>query len=287
MVISSQTAHKISAQENMSSYGDTKASGIDSAVAKRLSGMSERMKALQNSLETLIEKKYSPHPYSHGVTHENVKSVMSEFLTMSKAFPYIQAAAHYDIFEKFLSQKSQAFGKNIETTFAVASFLVWDEIGAHYKITSGGQNNLPNILRTSDFHANMLEDDLKVLFGESPNFGFSDQTISYLKALKAGLSSFDDITRIAYMVAFEMHAGVMIDRLWESLSALFPQHEKSSLLYFHVHVGGDDPAEAYHVEMTARMIESVVQEDQQNRFLELFEEAYKNNIQWTESTKNA
>lgn len=57
------------------------------------------------------------------------------------------------------------------------------------------------------------------------------------------------------MVAFETHAGQMIDALWKSISDLC-HLDRDSLSYFRTHVGGADPAEPYHIKMTAESIAS-------------------------------
>ncbi len=45
-------------------------------------------------------------------------------------------------------------------------------------------------------------------------------------------------------------------------------------------MGGDDPAEPYHVQMTSRMIAKVVSEAQIADFLKAFEAAYALNYSW-------
>jgi hypothetical protein len=59
--------------------------------------------------------------------------------------------------------------------------------------------------------------------------------------------------------------------------------EKRRLVYFATHVGGDDPAEQYHVEMTARMIREVVPHGDRERFLDAFRTAYARNVEWCAS----
>ncbi|MEH1883018.1 hypothetical protein, partial [Nostoc sp.] len=64
-----------------------------------------------------------------------------------------------------------------------------------------------------------------------------------------------------------------------SISAIFPL-QKDSLFYFRTHVGGTDPAEPYHIQMTSRMIEKIVSENQIGDFLKAFENAYALNYFW-------
>ena len=86
------------------------------------------------------------------------------------------------------------------------------------------------------------------------------------------------------MVAFENHAGIMIDSFWHSLSNLY-NINKDSLIYFKVHVGGSDPAEPYHIEMTERMVSKIVQDKKRNEFINEFINAYALNYNWCDSIK--
>ena len=81
------------------------------------------------------------------------------------------------------------------------------------------------------------------------------------------------------MVAFEKHANQMINSLWNSLASIHGL-EKNSLQYFETHVGGDDPAEAYHVRMTQRLVTSVVPKEEQDRFFSHFLDCYDLNYKW-------
>jgi hypothetical protein len=104
-------------------------------------------------------------------------------------------------------------------------------------------------------------------------------TAKYLVRLLDDLADLDPVKRCAAMVAFERHAGTMIEALWESLAKLFPV-SKDALVYFKVHVGGDDPAEPYHVAMTARMIERLVPAQRAEEFVQAFRDAYDLNYSW-------
>jgi hypothetical protein len=82
------------------------------------------------------------------------------------------------------------------------------------------------------------------------------------------------------MVAFEMHAGQMIETLWKAINAAYPEIKKESLDYFRTHVGGDDPQEEYHKLLTKRMTNSLIPVERQAEFLEHFRECYSMNFNW-------
>jgi hypothetical protein len=109
-------------------------------------------------------------------------------------------------------------------------------------------------------------------------------TRDYLTELYAGLSHSGSLERCATMVAFELHAQRMISGLWGALAAS-NQVQKDELSYFRIHVGGEDPAEPYHVALTCGMIERLVPAEQQARFLERFEARYAANVTWCRSIR--
>ena len=74
----------------------------------------------------------------------------------------------------------------------------------------------------------------------------------------------------------------MIDSLWNYVVQRTGIN-KDELKYFATHVGGDDPAEAYHVGMTTNMIANLVPTEDQERFVREFLNAYRINIEWCES----
>ncbi|MBP0026828.1 hypothetical protein [Roseofilum sp. Guam] len=76
----------------------------------------------------------------------------------------------------------------------------------------------------------------------------------------------------------------MINTLWSSIAKLC-SIEKDSLSYFQTHVGGDDPAEEYHVQMTRRMIEETILEHDAHRLVDYFKDAYALNFNWCEQIK--
>ena len=75
--------------------------------------------------------------------------------------------------------------------------------------------------------------------------------------------------------------------LWNSLSGIFTNIEKNDLKYFYGHVGGDDPAESYHVKMTEEMISILADtSEKQNTFIEHFKKMYTLHIKWCEDIVN-
>lgn len=233
-------------------------------------------------MNEIVSARFAPHPFSHGVTRENAKPLLAGFLAMSLAFPYLQAGAHHFLINDRIRRKSDV-DRPLETTAAVAAFLAWDEFGGHAKILAKGMPGLIDVLETKDFHANLLRGDIYALTGAMIAPDFSITTRAYLAALEDGLASIDPVDRIAHMVAFERHAGAMIEALWNSLRKIFPH--SGPLPYFETHVGGDDPAEAYHISMTALMIERGVDSSENDRLAQAFSEAYKLHVDWCAAIK--
>lgn len=123
-----------------------------------------------------------------------------------------------------------------------------------------------DILNTDvNFHANILKRDLHTIFGHSVIPKYGENTRLYLENLLENLSSPDAVERCATMVSFELHANQMIVSLWRTLTNTFPGFSKNDLRYFYMHVGGDDPAEKYHVEMTEKMISIIVDDEEKQK----------------------
>lgn len=61
---------------------------------------------------------------------------------------------------------------------------------------------------------------------------------------------------------------------------------KDNLIYFKVHVGGLDPAEPYHIEMTERMVSEIVDDAKIEEFVKEFIDAYALNYNWCEAIKS-
>jgi hypothetical protein len=241
--------------------------------------MSINIKYVDDQMECIISD-IGDHPFLNNVTKDNVENILGEYETMSQMFPYIQAKA---IGEAALNciKNHLTISSNVEKTSAVGAFLVSDEMGVYHIANTLGNEGLPTILNTSEnFHFNMLKDDVSNRLGFVIEPGYSHFTTKYMDNLLRLLSSSDDVKRVATMVAFEAHAENMIESLWDGLMKLYPELDKETLNYFRVHVGGDDPAEAYHVAMTNQLITEVVPFGEEKLFLDNFEEAYQVNYNW-------
>jgi hypothetical protein len=251
-------------------------------MSKHILGAVARLATITKVVQDLIDEEFTPHPFQDGVNRKNVRVLMANYLAMSQAFPYLQAGAQRTWILDAL-HKNEGVGEDREITAAVANFLTADETGVKYVLDKHGVEGLPKMLDTDQFfHSNLLKKDLLALFGEAVQPDFSGVTAKYLIRLLADLENLDPVKRCAAMVAFERHAGTMIENLWESLSKLFPV-SKDTLAYFRVHVGGDDPAEPYHVAMTARMIERLVPADRAEEFVQVFRDAYRLNFSWCQA----
>jgi hypothetical protein len=228
--------------------------------------------------QDVVSKAFPEHPFSSGIDAANFERVVANYLTMSLAFPFLQAGAQLRLLLHYVENEID-ITRDVEITAAVGAFLTWDEMGGHAVVQKHGNKGLPLILNTEQFHSNLLQKDIRALTGKSLAPAFDPVTKKYLRELEYGLSSIDPVTRVANMVAFETHAGRMISALWGSASLLFGAN-KEDLAYFRTHVGGDDPAEQYHIDMTSRMIEQIVHDEESERFLENFEDAYRMNLNW-------
>lgn len=220
----------------------------------------------------------SEHPFYSISKEADYREILANFLAMSQAFPYLQSGSHTDLAWSYI-KANQDIPREVELTSVVGTFLCWDEMGAFYKTLSNGINALPQILNTSHFHSNMLKKDCKRLLNEDLEPHFSAETRTYLLALYEGLSSADHVKRVAHMVAFETHAGIMILALWDALAKHF-NYPKEKLTYFNLHVGEYDPKEIYHVEMTNRLIEEVVSAENRPAFDEEYKKALMLNVNW-------
>jgi hypothetical protein len=234
---------------------------------------------IHKQISNILSEKFEVHPFSKGITLENLEMVLKNYLAMSQAFPYLQAGSQKElIFDSI--DKDIDVSEHLEITSVVGNFLCWDETGGHYVLFKHGITGLPIILDTKQyFHSNLLKKDIQVIFGKEVKPSYSKVTRDYLYDLYKGLSSLDAVIRCASMVAFETHAASMIDALWQSISEVCPL-EKDSLCYFKTHVGGSDPAEPYHVKMTSQMIEKIVSKNQISDFLGAFENAYALSYLW-------
>lgn len=236
---------------------------------------------LQMNIQEVIAKEFPQHPFTTIPTTANYETIMSNYLAMSQAFPYLQAGSESELFFHYMN-KNQDVPEQIEMTAVVGNFLCWDETGGLYLMLASGMKGLPRLLETRRFHCNLLKKDCAVIFDHKIEPDYSAVTKKYLLQLYKDLSEVSHIDRVACMVSFEMHANNMIDALWGSLASHF-NISKDKLSYFMTHVGGDDPAEAYHVEMTTKLIEKIVPVDQKQAFVEKVTAAYKRHYDWCQA----
>ncbi len=219
-----------------------------------------------------------PHPFAAEMSKDRVASLLPEYLAMSQAFPYLQAGSQKDLIFDAI-HRNRDLPRDVELTSVVANFICWDETGGHSRVLQGGNAALPSILNTENFHSKLFKRDAWRLLGRAVQPNYSATTSRYLRALYHGLSSRDPIMRCAYMVAFELHAAAMIQALWTTLVRTFDARS-NDLEYFQLHVGGEDPAEKYHGEMTSRLISELVPADCNSRFLDEFDRAYGLSLEW-------
>jgi hypothetical protein len=158
--------------------------------------------------------------------------------------------------------------------------LTSDETSVNPTLITSGLAGLPQILNTrQNFHSALLREGIRAILGRSLKSSFSPVTREYLMRLYGGLASLSTVKRVAYLVSFEAHAERMINALWERIVETFPV-EKDKPVYFRIHVGGDDPAEAYHVAMTGSMITRTIRQDQIGQFRADLLEANRINVDW-------
>src|SRR5262245_53111200 len=104
----------------------------------------------------MLAQAFGPHPFVATLTMAQLEAMLPDYLAMSQAFPYLQAAAQRDgIFETIANNGdvTDAF----ELTSVVGNFLCWDETGGHGVILEEGNSGLPRILATKkQFHSNLL-----------------------------------------------------------------------------------------------------------------------------------
>jgi len=222
------------------------------------------------------------HPFNQIESKEQIITLLPHFLGLSLAFPYIQAGSQLSLVLESINA-NQDISHHAEITSVVGNFLCWDETGGHYIIERYGKGGLPKILETKKyFHSNLLRRDIKILTGNEIIPDFSDPTKSYLLLLIKGLSNKDPIIRCAYMVAFEIHASTIIESLWVAIKKFF-FNDTNELIYFKSHVGDDDPAEAYHVDMVHKMLELIICKKEALRFQEQAISALTESLCWSSS----
>ena len=232
-------------------------------------------------LKRIVEKEdYEIHPFTTDIKKDNLEQVLRSYFAMSQAFPYLQAGAYKDLILRCIHNNT-GVPENVETSFVVGAFLSFDETGGNYLLRIKGFQALPEILETKvHFHASLLKKDIKSLVGRELSPDYSTPTREYLLSLLKELGSPDPTIRCAAMVAFEMHAGQMIEALWNKLQKIHPEKDKESLEYCRVHVGGDDPQEEYHKMLTQKMVSRLVAPQEREKFLRSFCENYSLNFNW-------
>ncbi|WP_338696250.1 MULTISPECIES: hypothetical protein [Bradyrhizobium] len=211
---------------------------------------------------------FGPHPFAAAMSKDQIVSLIPEYLAMSQAFPYLRAGSQKDLVFAAM-HTNRDLPRHVELTSVVANFICWDETGGHSRVLRAGNAALPDILATEQFHSNLFRKDASRLLGGAVKPNYSPTTKRYLHSLYAGLSSKDPVVRCAYMVAFELHAAEMIQSLSATVVETFDV-EADDLEYFRVHVGGEDPAEKYHEEMTSRLVGEIVPADSSSRFFDEF-----------------
>jgi hypothetical protein len=239
--------------------------------------------ALIAELNRRIGEDFAEHPFRRGVTRDNFAAVIAEYLAMSVAFPFIQAGAMHATYQAALRESGDT-DQNAEITGAVGAYLVWDEVGGHKLTLERGNQGLLRLPATRrNFHAHWLRRDIRTLLGRdvAPHRGAA--TVRYLDDLLHGLSDPRGNRNVAYMIGFECHAQAMIAALWEAVCAAFDLPQDERLVYFWGHVGGAEPAEAVHVEMTRMMVAELVPPERGEEFIALCLEAYARNFRWCEA----
>src|SRR4051795_12348058 len=239
--------------------------------------------AIIEELSRGIGERFLDHPFRSGVNKDNFATVIAEYLAMSIAFPFIQAGAIHETYKAALRAGGDT-DKNAEITGAVGAYLVWDEVGGHKLTLERGNQGLLQLPATHrNYHAHWLRKDIHTLLDRDVQPHRSAATIRYLDELLGGLSDARRNRNVAYMIGFECHAQAMIGALWDAACSSFDLPHNERLVYFWDHVGGDEPAEGFHVEMTRMMVAELVPPDRREEFIELCLEGYALNFHWCEA----
>jgi hypothetical protein len=239
--------------------------------------------AIIEELSQQIGERFPDHPFRNGVNKDNFEAVIADYLAMSIAFPFIQAGAIHETYKAALRAGGDT-DKNAEITGAIGAYLVWDEVGG-YKLTveEGNIGLLQLPVTHRNFHAHWLRRDIRTILGKDVLPHRSAATTRYLDELLGGLSEARRNRNVAYMIGFECHAQTMISALWDAICVSFDLPHDERLVYFWGHVGGDEPAEGVHVEMTRMMVAELVPPNKREEFIELCLEGYALNFHWCEA----
>ena len=246
-------------------------------------GSGQASAAIIEELNRRIGERFLDHPFRNGVNKDNFETVIAEYLAMSIAFPFIQAGAIHETYKAALRAGGDT-DKNAEITGAVGAYLVWDEVGGHKLTLERGNVGLLQLPATRrNYHAHWLRRDIRTILGKDVPPYRSAATTRYLDELLGGLSDARRNRNVAYMIGFECHAQAMISALWDAVCSSFDLPHDERLVYFWGHVGGDEPAEGVHVEMTRMMVAELVPPDRREEFIELCLEGYALNFHWCEA----
>lgn len=246
-------------------------------------GSDQASAAIIEELSRRIGERFLDHPFRLGVNKDNFEAVAADYLAMSIAFPFIQAGAIHETYKAALRAGGDT-DKNAEITGAVGAYLVWDEVGGHKLTLEKGNEGLLQLPATRrNYHAHWLRRDIRTILGRDIQPHRSAATTRYLDELLDGLSDAGSNRNVAYMIGFECHAQEMISALWDAVCSSFGLPHDQRLVYFWGHVGGDEPAEGVHVEMTRMMVAELVPPDRREEFIELCLEGYALNFHWCEA----
>jgi hypothetical protein len=238
---------------------------------------------LLEELDRRIAELFPGHPFDRNMNGENFERAIADFLAISIAFPYIQAGAIYENYRRTARSHGDT-NRNVEITSAIGSFLVWDEFGGYLLSRKHGDEGLLHLTKTGgNFHSNLLRADIEKVLGKPIEPKWSAASDEYLNALLDGLSDERDSRNVACMIAFEKHAHVVIEAVWDAINRIFGIPKDSRLKYFYEHVGGDAPAEEFHIEMVQRMIGDLVPEQGREEFLAACIAEYAASIRWCEA----
>jgi len=231
--------------------------------------------------QEMSSSKFRDHPFHEINTKEQLILLLPHFLALSIAFPYLQSAASLHLIQSAINLNKDITCED-ELTTVVGNYLSWDETGGAYVLEKYGKQGLHKILETSQrFHSNLLRSDLKKILGYDVVPDFRTPTKEYLDFLANGLNSTDPIVRCAHMVSFEAHAEVIIHALWDAICRVFIC-DKESLTYFNLHVGDEDPAEAYHVQMVSNLLNRLVNNTENLvKFLNESEHSINQVLEWS------
>ena len=257
---------------------------LSSTNQAKISPLSEGVTTYDEFLSCAKEM-LDKHPFNELNSEPQISLLLPYFLGLSMAFPYLQAGSQLKLVFDAID-KNIDISEHIEITSVVGNFLCWDETGGGYVIKKFGQSGLPKILDTKEwFHASLLRHDIERLTGKQAVPNFAEPSRSYLSSLHQGLSDNNPSVRCAYMVAFEVHAHAVIESLWRAICKNF-DCKPDELAYFTFHIGGDDPAEVYHVEMVQKMVNKLIPSTEKKFFLANAIKALQENLNWCAKISN-